>query len=160
MLFTYIRYAVNRPFANYYKVTMIWATMAAIAYYRTNGKSFLTMERAPSYPKQNLLVQLAFMPVITFAILVTYKAFAHQTAGFRLMFITCLVTVIGFLRSLDMRLFVVPMLILRLNAPIENRRYLLVDMIWYTLIIATLAWEMDSKATLKYLQHYGRMDTQ
>lgn len=76
----------------------------------------------------------AIVPLYVYALTSIDHSLTNKSAGFKTMLTICLVAACAFQKLLELRYFIIPYLLIRLNANEIKWRYLLIELFIYTLI--------------------------
>lgn len=96
------------------------------------------------YGKYNLARYL-ITPVYIFGIALIYKAISNKSAGFKLMYGLCATVAIALQRMIEVRYFLIPFMVFRLNVAPIRLRWLLVELAFYLVINAAVFYVFVTK---------------
>lgn len=85
------------------------------------------------------------IPAYLYAFVTMGHAIESKSAGFKLMFIICLIASIALQQLIELRYFLIPFMIFRLNISIVKTRWLLFELIFYILINAIVFYQFATK---------------
>lgn len=74
--------------------------------------------------------RFVIVPLYVLALKVIQLSMAHLSSGFQLMFWVSCFTALCCQKLLEVRYFLIPFMILRLNLKIRNRRYIIFELVW------------------------------
>lgn len=87
----------------------------------------------------------AVIPLYLFSIIIFYQSIFNKSAGFKFMFSLCTVISIALQQLIEIRYFIIPFMILRLNMASVKFRWLLVELICYFCINAIVFYLFATK---------------
>lgn len=82
------------------------------------------------------LARYAIAPVYALSLISLYNAISNKSAGFKLIFSICTFAAIAFQQLIEVRYFIIPFLLVRLNTSPIKRKHLILEFLSYTLINA------------------------
>jgi len=91
------------------------------------------------------IAKYALIPVYIFALTSLYQSIAHKSAGFRLVYVVCTVVSIALQKLIELRYFIIPFLLFRLNAAPIKFKYLIVELTFHLILNAIVFYIFVTK---------------
>lgn len=91
------------------------------------------------------LARYAIAPIYSLALILLYKSINNKSAGFKLIFSICTFAAISFQQLIEIRYFIIPFLLIRLNTSQMKSKYLFLEFSSYMLINAFVFLTLFSK---------------
>lgn len=91
------------------------------------------------------LARYVIIPVYIFAGTLIYHAVGNKSAGFKIMYGICATIAIALQRMIEVRYFLIPFLLLRLNTASIRLRWLLIELILYGLLNVAVFYVFATK---------------
>lgn len=85
------------------------------------------------------------IPAYIFALTLIYKAISNKSAGFKMMYGLCATVAIVLQRMIEVRYFLIPFMVWRLNVGSIKLRWLLVELFFYLVINAAVFYMFVTK---------------
>lgn len=152
VVLTHLTTALQTLISNWYAVLLTAIGIVAIVYCNTRVHPYLLADNRhytfyvwnKFYGKHGL-ARYCIIPAYIFAVTLIYHAISNKSAGFKLMYSLCTVAALALQPMIEVRYFLIPFLVLRLNTAKIRLRWLLIELVFYLLINAAVFYMFSTK---------------
>lgn len=152
MLLTHVRGTITVACRKWYIVAIGTVVIAIVVKFNTIVHPYLLADNRHytfyvwnKFYGKYALARYAIAPMYALSLISLYKAINNKSAGFKLIFSICTIAAIAFQQLIEVRYFIIPFLLIRLNTGPMRCKNLLFEFFSYILINAFVFHTFFSK---------------